>query len=31
MRRNWKPKDIDKAFFNVGLEDLQVYIGKEWQ
>ena len=23
MRRNWKPKDIDKAFFDVGLKDLQ--------
>lgn len=31
MKRNWEPKDIDKAFFDVGLKDLQVFIGKEWQ
>ena len=31
MGRTWKPQDINKAFFNVDLADLQVNIGYAWQ
>ena len=31
MKRDWKPKDLKKAFFNVDLTDLQVNLGFEWK
>lgn len=31
MKREWKPKDLKKAFFNVDLTDLQVNLGFEWK
>ena len=31
MKREWKPKDLKKAFFNVDLTDLQVNLGFKWK
>lgn len=31
MKREWKLKDLKKAFFNVDLTDLQVNLGFKWK
>ena len=31
MKREWKPKDLKEAFFNVDLTELQVKLGFEWK